>query len=63
MRVLAFTKYGRAAASTRQRVLQYLPRLAEADIQVEDGKKLVVKTLVDEFPAGKKWVERFAQVA
>lgn len=35
MRVLAFAKYGRAAASTRQRILQYLPRLAEAGIAVE----------------------------
>jgi glycosyltransferase involved in cell wall biosynthesis len=35
MRVLAFTKYGRSAASTRQRVLQYLPSLAEAGIAVE----------------------------
>jgi glycosyltransferase involved in cell wall biosynthesis len=35
MRVLSFTKYGRAAASTRHRVLQYLPRLAEAGIEVD----------------------------
>ena len=35
MRVAAFTKYDREAASTRQRVLQYLPYLAAAGIQVE----------------------------
>lgn len=35
LRVLAFTKYDRAAASARQRLLQYLPALAEAGIQVD----------------------------
>jgi glycosyltransferase involved in cell wall biosynthesis len=35
MRVAAFTKYDRAAASTRQRVLQYLPYLERAGIQVD----------------------------
>lgn len=35
MRVAAFTKYDREAASTRQRVLQYLPHLAAAGIEVE----------------------------
>lgn len=35
MRVTAFTKYDREAASTRQRVLQYLPHLADAGIHVE----------------------------
>ena len=35
MRVIAFTKYDREAASTRQRVLQYLPHLARAGIHVE----------------------------
>ena len=34
MRVDAFTKYDREAASTRQRVLQYLPHLAAAGIEV-----------------------------
>ena len=34
MRVTAFTKYDREAASTRQRVLQYLPSLAHAGIEV-----------------------------
>lgn len=35
MRVVAFTKYGAEAASTRQRLLQYLPALRDAGIQVE----------------------------
>ncbi len=35
MRVAAFTKYDRDAASTRQRVLQYLPSLAAANIEVQ----------------------------
>ena len=36
MRVAAFTRYSRQAASTRQRLLQYLPSLREAGIEVED---------------------------
>ena len=35
MRVAAFTRYDREAASTRQRVLQYLPYLEGAGIKVE----------------------------
>lgn len=35
MRVVAFTKYDREAASTRQRVLQYLPYLARAGIHID----------------------------
>lgn len=35
MRVVAFTKYGAEAASTRQRLLQYLPALSDAGINVE----------------------------
>ncbi len=35
MKVLAFTRYGARAASTRQRLLQYLPALAAAGIEVE----------------------------
>lgn len=35
MKVAAFTKYDREAASTRQRVLQYLPHLAAAGIHVD----------------------------
>lgn len=35
MRVTAFTKYGSMAASTRQRVLQYIPYLQSVGIEVE----------------------------
>src|SRR5437762_3316693 len=35
MRVIAFTKYDREAASTRQRILQYAPALAAAGIDLE----------------------------
>lgn len=35
MRVAAFTKYGPMAASTRQRLIQYVPRLAAAGIAVD----------------------------
>ena len=35
MRVIAFTKYDREAASIRQRLLQNLPHLASAGIEVE----------------------------
>ena len=35
MRILAFTKYDREAASTRQRLLQYLPTLSAAGIEVD----------------------------
>lgn len=35
MRVVAFTKYGAEAASTRQRLLQYMPALRDAGIVVE----------------------------
>ena len=35
MKIAAFLKYGDAAASTRQRLLQYLPHLADAGIAVE----------------------------
>jgi glycosyltransferase involved in cell wall biosynthesis len=34
MRITAFTKYGRMAASTRQRVLQYVPALEAAGFEV-----------------------------
>jgi glycosyltransferase involved in cell wall biosynthesis len=35
MKVIAYTKYDREAASTRQRLLQYLPALAAAGIEVD----------------------------
>ncbi|QIK95830.1 hypothetical protein G7076_04535 [Sphingomonas sp. HDW15A] len=34
-RVLALTKYGRAAASTRQRLVQYVPALANAGFRID----------------------------
>src|SRR5829696_1808075 len=41
IRVLAFMKYGDRAASTRQRLLQYLPYLAAKNIEFE------IQTLLD----------------
>jgi len=35
MKILAFTRYSRQAASTRQRLMQYIPHLRNADIEVE----------------------------
>lgn len=35
IKITAFTKYGRGAASTRQRLLQYLPALEQAGFQVD----------------------------
>lgn len=35
MRMIAFMKYGQKAASTRQRLLQYIPHLQEAGIEVD----------------------------
>jgi glycosyltransferase involved in cell wall biosynthesis len=35
VKVIAYTKYDREAASTRQRLLQYLPALADAGIAIE----------------------------
>jgi glycosyltransferase involved in cell wall biosynthesis len=40
MRIAAFTKYGSMAASTRQRLIQYLPHLAAAGIEVEHNPLL-----------------------
>jgi glycosyltransferase involved in cell wall biosynthesis len=58
MRVTAFTRYGAIAASTRQRLLQYLPRLAAAGIQVDYHPLLpndYVRTLgtAKRYPRGK----------
>lgn len=35
MKVRAFTRYGRSAASTRQRLLQYMPAMEDAGIEIE----------------------------
>lgn len=50
LRVNAFTRYGREAASTRQRLLQYIPALKAAGIEVESEPLLgndYVRSLAD----------------
>jgi glycosyltransferase involved in cell wall biosynthesis len=54
MRVAAFTKYGRLAASTRQRLLQYIPALAEAGIEV-DYRPLLDDDYVASLASGKPY--------
>ena len=56
MRIIAFTKYDREAASTRQRLLQYLPDLARAGIEVDVHPLLdddYVRALASGVPASK----------
>lgn len=53
-RVLALTKYGRAAASTRQRLLQFVPALAAAGFQID-----VRPMLDDEYVAALATGERY----
>lgn len=70
MRVAAFTKYGRLAASTRQRLLQYLPALYQAGIEVNYRPLLddnYVATLASGKPysrtqVGRSYVNRLRQV-
>ena len=70
MRVAAFAKYDREAASTRQRMLQYLPSLERAGIQVEVHPLLdddYVRALASGKPASKAaiaraYARRFAQL-
>lgn len=57
MRVLAFTKYGRTAASTRQRLLQYLPALREAGIEV-DHRALLDEDYVTSLSTGGSFSKR-----
>lgn len=54
MRITAFTKYGRRAASTRQRLLQYLPSLNEAGIYV-DCRTLLDDDYVESLATGKSY--------
>jgi len=70
MRVTAFTRYSRQAASTRQRLLQYLPRLREAGIEVEHHALLddeYVQTLAtgETYPKGRvaaAYIDRLRQL-
>src|SRR3712207_2795280 len=58
MRVRAFAKYGREAASTRQRLLQYVPALERAGIGVE-----VHPLLNDAYVRALATGDRFSRVA
>ena len=61
MRVAAFAKYDREAASTRQRMLQYLPSLERAGIQVDVHPLLdddYVRSLASGKPASKAAIAR-----
>ncbi|HYE29643.1 MAG TPA: glycosyltransferase family 4 protein [Allosphingosinicella sp.] len=71
MRLAAFTKYGSMAASTRQRLLQYIPHLAAAGIEVDYHPLLpdeYVRTMAtgEHYPRRKTlaaYAERFRQLA
>ena len=52
MRVTAFTKYGARAASTRQRLLQYIPSLEAAGIEV-DCRTLLDSDYVESLATGR----------
>ena len=54
MRVTAFTKYDREAASTRQRFLQYIPALAEAGIELT-YQPLLDNAYVRSLSTGEHW--------
>jgi glycosyltransferase involved in cell wall biosynthesis len=54
MRVAAFTKYDREAASTRQRVLQYRPSLAEAGFEL-DHYPLIGNAYVRSLATSERW--------
>ena len=54
MRVIAFTKYDRAAASTRQRVLQYAPPLAKRGIELSHTP-LLSDSYVRSLETGERW--------
>jgi glycosyltransferase involved in cell wall biosynthesis len=70
VKIVAYTKYGREAASTRQRLLQYLPSFAAAGITV-DWRPLLgddyVRSLVDGSRVSRvkvagSYARRFAQL-
>lgn len=54
MRIAAFTKYDNMAASTRQRLIQYLPHLAAAGIEV-DHYPLLPDDYVRGFATGQRY--------
>jgi len=54
MRVVAFTKYDREAASTRQRYLQYAPSLAKAGIELSH-RALLSDDYVRSLATGESW--------
>ena len=54
MRVTAFTKYDREAASTRQRFLQYIPLLADAGIELK-YRPLIDDLYVRSLATGERW--------
>lgn len=54
MRVVAFTKYDREAASTRQRYLQYAPALADAGIELSH-RALLSDDYVRSLATGERW--------
>lgn len=61
MNIVAYTKYGREAASTRQRLLQYLPAFDDAGIRVEWHPLLgddYVRSLADGSSASKAAIAR-----
>ena len=61
MKLLAFTKYDREAASTRVRLLQYVPALAAAGIEVEQRSLLgndYVRSLAGGAPASRLAIAR-----
>lgn len=70
MKVLAFTKYGSLAASTRQRLMQYEPALAEAGIHVtyapllqnDHFNRLVAGKRASPFSVARAYVGRIAKL-
>lgn len=57
IRLTAFTKYDRAAASTRQRLLQYVPALKAAGVEV-DSRSLLDNEYVESLAHGPRYPRR-----
>ena len=70
LRIAAFTKYDREAASTRQRILQYLPAMERAGIEVDwhpllDAdyvRSLATGHTVSKFRIGLAYIRRLGQL-